>query len=252
MGFLGLLISVLFIILLTGGYFLFDAMGNAPTVTVKNDSVPTTEQSISDILSGSGGISRYEAVKEKALDVKSMVENRAAETMSEESSPLQTSEGRSEESTIRIIDKKVNFGFEVPASKRTIDTVVLHSSYDPEGKDPYSVSAVMKIWEGYGVAPHYMIDRKGSIYRLVDDANIAFHAGVSKMPDGRTDVNTFSIGIEILNTKEDKMTDAQYTAINNLLAYLKDKYTIKNVVGHTDIAPGRKDDPWNFDWKRLR
>ncbi len=249
MGFLGLLIAILLMIL-GAGYFLFGS--ESASVTVKNDTTPTTEQSISDILSGSSGVSRYEAVREKALDVKSMVENRATETMSEESPPAETvSKEQNGEQAVHIIDKKVNFGFEIPSSKRTIDTVVLHSSYDPEGKDPYSVSAVMKIWESYGVVPHYMIDRKGNVYRLVDDANIAYHAGVSKMPDGRTDVNNFSIGIEILNTKESKMTDAQYTSINNILAYLKGKYPIKNVVGHSDIAPGRKDDPWNFDWRKI-
>lgn len=153
---------------------------------------------------------------------------------------------------MKIISKKVNFGFGVPSKPRTIDTIVLHSSYDPEGSDPYSVEKVISIWRGYEVAPHYMIDRKGNIYRLVDDANIAYHAGVSKMSDGRTNVNDFSIGIEILNTKDDKYTSAQYDAVNDLIASLKEKYPIKNVVGHDDIAPGRKTDPWHFDWKKLK
>ncbi len=72
------------------------------------------------------------------------------------------------------------------------------------------------------------------------------------MPDGRKDVNNFSIGIEIMNTEETNYTKAQYEAVNTLVATLKKKYAIKNIVGHADIAPDRKSDPWNFDWKKLK
>jgi N-acetylmuramoyl-L-alanine amidase len=142
-----------------------------------------------------------------------------------------------------------SFGYE-SASGRKIDTVVLHSSYNPNG-DPYSVSAVRGIWQSYGVAPHYMIARDGTVYQLVPDKNIAYHAGESTMKDGRKNVNDFSIGVEILNTKEDEYTKAQYQATKDLIAYLKGKYSIKYVVGHDDIAPGRKTDPWNFNWSKL-
>ena len=152
---------------------------------------------------------------------------------------------------IAVKDRLVSFGYAVPKSPRTIDTVVIHSSYNSTGGDPYSVDKVIGIWKSYGVAPHYMIDRAGTVYRLVADTNIAYHAGAAKMPDGRTNVNDFSIGIEMLNTMTGKYTDAQYTAVNALIATLKGEYPIKSVVGHSDIAPGRKTDPWNFDWKRL-
>ena len=72
------------------------------------------------------------------------------------------------------------------------------------------------------------------------------------MPDGRKDVNDFSIGIEIMNKEDTQFTKAQYEAVNDLIASLKNKYAIKNVVGHGDIAPTRKTDPWNFDWKKLK
>jgi N-acetyl-anhydromuramyl-L-alanine amidase AmpD len=143
-------------------------------------------------------------------------------------------------------------GFSVPAKARAIDTILLHSSYDLNGADPYSVSGVIKEYEGYGVSAHYLIDRGGTIYRLVADKNIAYHAGVSQMADGRTNVNDFSIGIEMLNTETDQFTTAQYAAVNNLIASLKKQYPITSVVGHSDIAPGRKTDPWNFDWEKLR
>ncbi len=143
----------------------------------------------------------------------------------------------------------VSFGHE-STSGRKIDTIVLHSSYSPSG-DPYSVSAVMGIWKGYGVAPHYMVARDGTVYQLVSDKDIAYHAGESQMKDGRKNVNDFSLGVEILNTKDDEYTKAQYQAVKDLVSYLKGKHAIKYVVGHDDIAPGRKTDPWNFDWNKI-
>ncbi len=259
MGLIGLLVTVLLMIL-GAGYFLLGTSSGPVTLENRN----TTEISGADMVSGAGEIARYQAVRDQAQGVKDMVEKRAAETMDQGTensqqgmtkiadAPLAVRQPAETAPQMNIIDRKVDFGFGVPKEARTIDTVVLHSSYNSTGGDPYSVDKVIDIWRGYGVAPHYMIDRKGNIYRLVDDANIAYHAGVSKMPDGRTNVNDFSIGIEILNTKEDKYTQAQYDAVNNLIAYLRGKYSIKQVVGHADIAKGRKDDPWNFNWKQLK
>jgi hypothetical protein len=250
MGFIGFLISLLLVIL-GAGYFLFGMGGSSVTVENPNAVQPA---SVADMVSGAGEISRYQAIKDQAESVKEMTEKRAADTMKQ--GVDQTADapptGGMTTPQIKIIEKKVDFGFGVPEKKRSIDTVVLHASYNSLGGDVYSVDTVVDIWKSYEVAPHYMIDRKGTIYRLVDDVNIAYHAGVSKMPDGRTNVNDFSIGVEILNTKDDKYTSAQYDAVNDLIAYLKGKHSIKTVVGHADIAPGRKDDPWNFDWKKVR
>jgi AmpD protein len=85
----------------------------------------------------------------------------------------------------------------------------------------------------------------------VSDANIAYHAGESKMPDGRTGVNNFSLGVEMLTTKKDKLTQEQYASLKFLIANIKEKYKITAVLGHNQIAPGRKDDPWNFEWVKL-
>jgi hypothetical protein len=156
-----------------------------------------------------------------------------------------------QKSKIAVKDRLVSFGY-AESPGRTIDTVVLHSSYNNQGGDRYSVDKVIDIWKSYEVAPHYMIDRKGNILRLVEDQDIAYHAGNSKMPDGRTNVNGFSIGIEILNAEDDEYATVQYEAVNDLVAYLKREHGVKYVVGHDDIAPGRKTDPWNFDWKKLK
>lgn len=148
-----------------------------------------------------------------------------------------------------IKSKLVSFGHE-SASDRDINTIVLHSSHGVDG-DPYDVDDVIGLWKSYGVAPHYMIARDGSVYQLVADRNIAYHAGDSKMPDGRKNVNDFSIGVEILNTKTDNYTSAQYQATKDLISYLKKKYGKMEVVGHDTIAPGRKSDPWNFNWSKI-
>lgn len=152
---------------------------------------------------------------------------------------------------ISITDRLVSFGFERRAS-RDIDTVIVHSSYDALGNDPYSVSGVIDEYRQAGVSPHYLIDRKGTIYRLVEDRDVAYHAGVSEMPDGRTGVNGFSIGIEVLEKDTDSPTSAQYASLRSLIASLKSKYPIRYVLGHSDIAPSRKTDPWGFDWKEMR
>ena len=251
MGLIGFLITTLFIVL-GAGYFLFGSSDG--TITVESPNIG--EQGAINNEERSGSIGSFESIKNQAESVsKQITENsqQVAENIAKiTDSNQQTTEKKETTLNLKIIEKKVSFGFGVPSKSRTIDTIVLHSSYDPEGDTPYSVEKVIAIWKGYEVAPHYMIDRKGNIYRLVDDANIAYHAGVSEMSDGRTNVNDFSIGIEILNTKDDKYTDAQYDAVNDLIAYLKDKYSIKNVVGHDDIAPGRKTDPWHFNWEKLK
>ncbi len=157
-------------------------------------------------------------------------------------------------SSPKIINKLLTWGQETPLKPRAIDTIVIHSSYDALGKDPYSVEGVIKEYELYGVAVHYLIDRQGNIYRLVEDKNIAYHAGKSKTPDGRTNVNDFSIGVELLYQKEESPNEIQYLQLADLIKYLQKKYhiSLKNIFGHSDIAPERKTDPWNFDWQKFR
>lgn len=151
----------------------------------------------------------------------------------------------------KITNKLVSWGFS-QAENRKIDTIIIHSSYNAVGSDLHNLDDIIyKEYKPYDVSPHYIISREGKIYRLVEDKNIAYHAGESKVPDGRTSVNNFSIGIEIVNTKSEKPNSDQYSALKNLVAYLKDKYKIKYTLGHSDIAPGRKDDPWNFDWNKI-
>lgn len=149
-----------------------------------------------------------------------------------------------------IIEKLVSWGFQA-VNERKIDTVVIHTSYDAIGGAPYDVDGLIREYKSYQVAPHYLIDRNGKIYQLVEEKDIAYHAGKSQMPDGRQNVNEFSIGIELMNIKVGQITDEQYQALNDLIKDIKSRYDIKYVLGHNQIASNRKDDPWNFDWDRI-
>jgi N-acetylmuramoyl-L-alanine amidase len=107
------------------------------------------------------------------------------------------------------------------------------------------------------VSAHYVIAEDGTILRLVDEAKRAWHAGKShwRMID---DVNSASIGIEIVNPGHEfgyrPFPEEQIDALIPLMAEIKDRYGITrgNVVGHSDIAPTRKQDPGElFPWGRL-
>lgn len=249
MGLIGLLVTVLVIVLGFGYAFFGGSLGTS--LTVINDRSPLgTEE----------GLNRYEAVKDEVLNVKQLTEERVEETIKSADTPVPEAaspkeEGVSpvkEDADLRITHRLMSTGFTALDKPRVIDTLVLHSSYDLNGTDPFSIGGIIKEYEDYGVSAHYLIGRKGDIYRLVEDRHIAYHAGVSKMPDGRRNANDFSIGIELVNTQTGSLTEAQYDALNSLIAFLKKKYPIKSIVGHSDIAPDRKTDPWNFDWKKLR
>lgn len=266
MGLLGIIIMVA-VMVLGAGYFFLGSSGSilnlenpAAEWQVPGGNKQRAANSESDALTQ--GMAAIDAPKEAEY----LVGQKATETLEQGTGGSQQStdnsrkksewnqdsksESPNPQSEIVIKDRLVSFGY-ARSLGRSIDTIVLHSSYNNRGGDRYSVDKVIDIWKSYGVAPHYMIDRKGNIIRLVKDKDIAYHAGNSKMPDGRTNVNGFSIGVEILNADDDEYTSAQYGAANNLITYLKKKYNVKYIVGHDDIAPGRKTDPWNFNWKRL-
>lgn len=104
---------------------------------------------------------------------------------------------------------------------------------------------------GLEVSAHFFIRRNGSLIQFVPCALRAWHAGASNW-QGRERCNDFSIGIELEGSDDLPFTDAQYATLVPLLATLKTAYPIQAVVGHSDIAPGRKTDPGpHFVWQRL-
>ena len=150
---------------------------------------------------------------------------------------------------LTIIDRHVDWGHGKPSSPRTIDTVVIHSTYSVKGS-PYDLNEILRQFKDYGVSSHYLISRVGNVFRLVKDEHIAYHAGQGTMPDGRTGINNFSIGIEINNTVTEGPTDLQYEALKRLVLHLRNTYSIFYIVGHGDVTD-RKTDPWKFDRKRF-
>lgn len=101
------------------------------------------------------------------------------------------------------------------------------------------------------VSAHFFIRRDGQAICFVDPDRRAWHAGVSCW-NGRERCNDFSIGIELEGCDTCPFEPAQYERLAALIAELKRRYPIEAVVGHSDIAPGRKTDPGPFfDWNRL-
>lgn len=105
------------------------------------------------------------------------------------------------------------------------------------------------------VSAHYLIDKDGTVYRLVNEADIAWHAG-SSFWQGKPNVNSFSIGIELVNANNglDPYPEPQIAACAQLVRAQCEEYGIapRDVVGHLDVAPGRKDDPRGLDLNAFR
>ena len=149
-----------------------------------------------------------------------------------------------------------------------IDMIVIHNISLPPGKlgggfiedffcgnldvclDPY-----FETIKDLRVSSHIVIDRNGLITQFVPFHLRAWHAGQSSWL-GRDNCNDYSIGIELEGTDDLAYTDLQYQALKGLLKILKQAYpgiSTDRIVGHCDIAPGRKSDPGNsFDWNRLK
>jgi len=107
------------------------------------------------------------------------------------------------------------------------------------------------------VSAHYLIAEDGTVLRMVAEKDRAWHAGASSWR-GIHDVNSASIGIELVNPGHEygyrPFPDEQMSALIPLVALIKDRYQITrgNVVGHSDVAPARKNDPGElFPWSKL-
>ena len=104
------------------------------------------------------------------------------------------------------------------------------------------------------VSCHYLIDKSGDIFNLVDLDKRAWHAGES-MWGNYDDINSRSVGIEIVNSGEiitENYTSKQLGSLSDLLIKLLKEYNIENILGHSDIAPTRKIDPGvHFPWQKI-
>jgi len=128
-----------------------------------------------------------------------------------------------------------------------IDTIVIHATV---------LDSLQEVMEHFSssqsrVSSHYTIDRDGTIVSHVPETARAWHAGVSKMKDGRENVNDFSIGIELVNRNDgiDRFPEAQIQAMRDLVKTIIARRPIRHIIPHYACAepPGRKSDPVGFD-----
>ena len=103
------------------------------------------------------------------------------------------------------------------------------------------------------VSAHYLIGTDGTLWQLVDEVMRAWHAGAGEWR-GQDDVNSRSIGIELDNRGTHPFSARQMAVLEQLLPWIMMRWGIgpEGVIGHSDMAPGRKCDPGpRFDWARL-
>jgi len=120
---------------------------------------------------------------------------------------------------------------------------------------PWDAHPYFKQIEGMKVSSHLLIRRNGEVVQYVPFTQRAWHAGVSSY-QGRERCNDFSIGIELEGADEAPYEAEQYRELTKVLLALCAGYaslSLERLVGHSDVAPGRKSDPGEgFDWTRLR
>jgi AmpD protein len=141
-----------------------------------------------------------------------------------------------------------------------INMLVIHGISLPEGK--FGGEDVIHLFlnqleymKDLKVSSHLFIRRSGEIIQFVPFHLRAWHAGVSFF-DGEKNCNDFSIGIELEGTDTLPYEEVQYQLLKDIIILLKKTYpdiTDKRIVGHSDIAPGRKTDPgFAFEWSRIQ
>jgi len=139
------------------------------------------------------------------------------------------------------------------AGGRTPDMIILH--YTGMGSAEAAL-AWLRVPESQ-VSCHYVVFEDGTVHQLVAETRRAWHAGKSAW-QGETDINSCSIGIEIVNPGHDNgypdFPDPQIQAVIELCLDCAERWSIEpqRVLAHSDVAPGRKGDPGEkFPWKRL-
>jgi N-acetylmuramoyl-L-alanine amidase len=103
------------------------------------------------------------------------------------------------------------------------------------------------------VSAHYLIAGDGTLYLMVPEDRRAWHAGAGEWA-GQDDINSRSIGVELDNRGDHPFSEPLMAALEDLLAGIMARWNIgpEGVIGHSDMAPGRKGDPGpHFDWARL-
>lgn len=179
-----------------------------------------------------------------------------------------------------VVDKPLAAKCSKPRTAKVSHIMLHFCSYAIESpENPYQLDKILGVFEDFGVSAHYLIGRDGTIYRMVAEDRVAFHAGKGRLshpPHHENSLNPVSLGIEMMaiGTEEEmKMfmptdryariakqhigyTEAQYKALNWLLSDLMQRYQVpkdrQHIVGHDEYAPSRRTDPGSlFDWKKI-
>ncbi|HEV2212535.1 MAG TPA: 1,6-anhydro-N-acetylmuramyl-L-alanine amidase AmpD [Gammaproteobacteria bacterium] len=123
------------------------------------------------------------------------------------------------------------------------------------GKLPFEAHPYFERLRDLRVSAHFLIRRDGELLQFVSCAERAWHAGASSF-EGRAACNDYSIGVELEGTDERPYELIQYRHLAELARSLMRAYTgitPERIVGHSDVAPGRKTDPGpGFDWSGFR
>lgn len=130
--------------------------------------------------------------------------------------------------------------------RKDITTIVLHTT------DGTTLDGALSTLAARGLSYHYLIDVDGDVVKAVDFERVAYHAGQSYGPDG-ANVNSYSIGISMVNDGVMPFTKEQIASTANLIRELAAKIpTLKWITTHSRISPGRKRDPEkNFPYKQF-
>jgi AmpD protein len=145
-----------------------------------------------------------------------------------------------------------------------VSLLVLHSISLPRGE--YGGDAIERLFTnrldpaahasfadlaGLRVSSHFLVRRDGTLIQFVPLQSRAWHAGASRWR-ARQRCNDFSVGIELEGTDDGPFEDAQYARLAQLARSLHGLLPIRDIAGHSDVAPGRKSDPGTrFDWVRF-
>ena len=165
-------------------------------------------------------------------------------------------------------EKHISPNFDQRPKNTDIKLIVIHNiSLPPENFEPENVKKFFmneldfethKFFQeirGLKVSSHFVIDRIGKIYQFVSVYDRAWHAGVSSFKNQKN-CNDFSLGVELIGSDNTPFEDNQYISLNELIETLCNsfpKIKKENIVGHSEIAPGRKSDPGPFfDWSKIR
>jgi AmpD protein len=173
----------------------------------------------------------------------------------------------SQEGIIDVAEFCQSPNFDERPSNSAIDLIVIHAISLPAGS--YNTQLIKDLFlncldpgkdeflesiKDLKVSSHFLITRKGALIQFVPTHKRAWHAGISSYK-GRKNCNDFSIGIELEGCDDEGFEEQQYDSLSKLINFLSIDLRInkQNIVGHAEIAPGRKTDPGPFfNWTLLQ